>query len=540
MALAFTDEDRAKIGQIVGRYPNKPAALLPVPPLSPSTSSATSSPEVQSLVAHAIWTCRTTLVREVVTFYEMFHEHPEGQFHLEVCTAFSCHLMGGDAVTLITSARSAWGSRCGHHTADGMFSLMEAECLASAAARARCMKVGRGLLRAPDARGPRRAARGAQEAGARAGRQALRARQGRPARGPRQGLRAQAAADHADARGPHEEGLRGARRARVHHRPEGDLRSDDGFALSAQRARLHQELAQAQQLDARHAYKASGGYEAAQKALSMDPGAIIKEVMDVQHPWPRRRRLPGGRKWSFVPKDSTQAQVPVRQRRRVGAGHVQGSLHHGARSAHADRGLHHRVQGHRTRTPATSTCAVSSAWPTRRLEAAMEEAYAAGILGKSVLGSGFALDIVVHRGAGAYICGEETALLESLEGKKGQPRLKPPFPAVEGLFGCPTVINNVETIARRPGDHRQGRRLVEVAVVHQGRGRHQAGRCLRPRGAARCVRGARRPHAEARSSTTSPAACATRRSRSRRWCPAARPAPSCCPTRSTWPSTSTT
>jgi NADH-quinone oxidoreductase subunit F len=87
---------------------------------------------------------------------------------------------------------------------------------------------------------------------------------------------------------------------------------------------------------------------------------------------------------------------------------------------------------------------------TRRLEAAVEEAYKAGILGKSVLGSGFALDVVVHRGAGAYICGEETALLESLEGKKGQPRLKPPFPAVEGLFGCPTVINNVESIAGVP------------------------------------------------------------------------------------------
>jgi NADH-quinone oxidoreductase subunit F len=78
---------------------------------------------------------------------------------------------------------------------------------------------------------------------------------------------------------------------------------------------------------------------------------------------------------------------------------------------------------------------------------AVEEAYAAGYLGKNILGSGFDLDITVHAGAGAYICGEETALLDSLEGRRGQPRLKPPFPAVAGLYARPTVVNNVESIA---------------------------------------------------------------------------------------------
>ena len=85
-----------------------------------------------------------------------------------------------------------------------------------------------------------------------------------------------------------------------------------------------------------------------------------------------------------------------------------------------------------------------------RLSAAVDEAYAAGLLGKNAAKSGWDLDIVVHRGAGAYICGEETALLESLEGRKGMPRLKPPFPAVVGLYGCPTIVNNVETIAVVP------------------------------------------------------------------------------------------
>ena len=83
----------------------------------------------------------------------------------------------------------------------------------------------------------------------------------------------------------------------------------------------------------------------------------------------------------------------------------------------------------------------------RILDAAIAEAYAKGFLGKNILGSGYDLDLTVHRGAGAYICGEETGLIESLEGKRGQPRIKPPFPAVHGVFGCPTIVNNVETLA---------------------------------------------------------------------------------------------
>lgn len=90
------------------------------------------------------------------------------------------------------------------------------------------------------------------------------------------------------------------------------------------------------------------------------------------------------------------------------------------------------------------------------LEAAIAEAYDAGLIGKNACGSGFDCDIYVHRGAGAYICGEETALLESLEGKKGLPRMKPPFPAAVGLYGCPTTVNNVESIAVAPTIMRRG------------------------------------------------------------------------------------
>ncbi len=91
-----------------------------------------------------------------------------------------------------------------------------------------------------------------------------------------------------------------------------------------------------------------------------------------------------------------------------------------------------------------------------RLQHAIDEAYEAGLVGKNACGSGYDHDVILHRGAGAYICGEETALLESLEGKKGQPRLKPPFPAACGLYGCPTTVNNVETIAVAPTILRRG------------------------------------------------------------------------------------
>lgn len=93
---------------------------------------------------------------------------------------------------------------------------------------------------------------------------------------------------------------------------------------------------------------------------------------------------------------------------------------------------------------------------TRNLQAAIDQAYAAGLIGPNASGSGWKFDVYIHRGAGAYICGEETALIESIEGKQGKPRLKPPFPANCGVFGCPTTVNNVETIAVAPTILRRG------------------------------------------------------------------------------------
>ena len=122
------------------------------------------------------------------------------------------------------------------------------------------------------------------------------------------------------------------------------------------------------------------------------------------------------------------------------------------------------------------------------LDAAVAEAYEAGYLGEDILGTHRDLELVVHRGAGAYICGEETALLDALEGKRGNPRLKPPFPAVQGLYGGPTLINNVETLSNVPRIVANGRRVVQ-GLRHRAVAGDQGRLGLRLRAAARQLRG---------------------------------------------------
>src|SRR5215212_1565234 len=154
--------------------------------------------------------------------------------------------------------------------------------------------------------------------------------------------------------------------------------------------------------------------------------------------WPWRCRLPHRHEMGLHPAGQPQAQVPRGQCRRVRAGHLQGHSADDGQPAHAGRGRDHLcVRGEVLHV-------------VRRLQQAVREAYSAGYAGKNILGTGYDLEIIVHAGAGAYICGEETALLDSLEGRRGQPRLRPPFPAVAGLYASPTVINNVESIASVP------------------------------------------------------------------------------------------
>ncbi|HOG45021.1 MAG TPA: NADH-quinone oxidoreductase subunit NuoF [Anaerolineae bacterium] len=196
-------------------------------------------------------------------------------------------------------------------------------------------------------------------------------------------------------------------------------------------------------------YLARGGYQSWSKVVK---GIKPAEVVDLVKRSGLRGRggagFPAGMKWSFVPKDSYPRYLVC-------------NADEGEPGTCKDRVLMEQDPHAVLEGVAIACYAIEAhvgfiyvrgefSLSAERLEAAIAEAKAQGYLGDDVLGSGFALDIVVHRGAGAYICGEETALLSSLEGERGNPRLKPPFPATEGLYRKPTVINNVETLANLP------------------------------------------------------------------------------------------
>ena len=193
-----------------------------------------------------------------------------------------------------------------------------------------------------------------------------------------------------------------------------------------------------------------GGYKAAKKALTgMKPEEILDEVKAANLRGRGGAGFPAGVKWGFVPKDIDKPKYlcvnadegePGTFKDRYIMSHNPHLLIEGIIIASYCVGIHTAFIYIRGEYEAVAL----------RLEQAISEAYEKGFLGEDILETGFKLDVFVHRGAGAYISGEETALLESLEGKRGNPRLKPPFPASIGLFGCPTVINNVETISNVP------------------------------------------------------------------------------------------
>ena len=196
-------------------------------------------------------------------------------------------------------------------------------------------------------------------------------------------------------------------------------------------------------------WKQRGGYRALQQALGMEPVAITNLVKESGLRGRGGAGFPTGLKWSFMPKEVVKPHYLVCNADESEPGTFK------------DREImrwtpHALIEG----------CAIAAyaigaercyiyirgefTEPWTIMSAAVEEAYARGALGANALGSGKRVDMVLHRGAGAYICGEETAMLNSIEGKRGNPRIKPPFPAVAGLFGMPTTVNNVETLAAVP------------------------------------------------------------------------------------------
>ena len=197
-------------------------------------------------------------------------------------------------------------------------------------------------------------------------------------------------------------------------------------------------------------YESHGGYAASRKALAeFQPEGLIELVKASSLRGRGGAGFPTGMKWGFLPK---QTEKPV---------YLCVNADESEPGTFKDREIiefdpHQLLEGILITSFAIRAHLAfiyirgEFVHGARVLDRAVEEAYAKGYLGKNVLGSGFDLDVVVHRGAGAYICGEETGLIESLEGKRAYPRVKPPFPATYGLFGCPTIVNNVETLACVP------------------------------------------------------------------------------------------
>ena len=202
-------------------------------------------------------------------------------------------------------------------------------------------------------------------------------------------------------------------------------------------------------------YESNGGYRTLTKLFAMKPVDVVEEVKKSGLRGRGGAGFPTGLKWSFVPQDNPKPKYLC-----VNADESEPGTFKDRFIMELDphlllEGIIVCCYAIRSHT-AYIYIRGEFVFPYHRLEEAVAEAYAKGYLGKNIQGSGYDLDVYVHRGAGAYICGEETALMESLEGKRGWPRLKPPFPAVVGLFGCPTVINNVETIAALPYIMREG------------------------------------------------------------------------------------
>ena len=203
--------------------------------------------------------------------------------------------------------------------------------------------------------------------------------------------------------------------------------------------------------------KKRGDWDKTKKILSLGREKIVEEVKASGLRGRGGAGFSTGLKWSFMPKETTEDRPA----------YLVVNADEGEPGTCKDREImrnepHKLIEGCLVAGRAIGAVAAyiyirgEFIMEGNRVQAAIDEAYAAGLIGKNACKSGYDFDVILHWGAGAYICGEETALIESLEGKKGQPRLKPPFPAMAGLYGCPTTVNNVESIAVAPTIMRRG------------------------------------------------------------------------------------
>src|SRR5215469_13492820 len=390
----------AKFNQLISRYPVKRSALIPMM-LYAQDEYGHLGDQILEEIAQRLC-LQMTEVTETLSYYSMLRRKAAGKYHVQVCTNISCQLRGGFEIMAHVEKRLGIGNR--QTTQNGIFSLEEVECM-GACSGAPAMQVNYDFY---------------------------------------ENLTPEKVDEILDqfAAGKHPAPVPVI---------SGSLHEPD----PAENRVISQRFG-VRDSHTLKAYQQTEGYEALKKALtSMTPEQIIDEMKKSNLRGRGGAGFPTGMKWSFVPKDSPKPKYILCNADESEPGTckdrplmemmphqlIEGIVIAG-RSVNSHQGYIYIRGEYR--------------YVQEIVDGAIEEAYKAGYLGKNILGSGFDFDLLTHTGAGAYECGEESALMESLEGKRGYPRIRPPFPAVVGLYGSPTVINNVETLSSTPEILRRG------------------------------------------------------------------------------------
>jgi NADH-quinone oxidoreductase subunit F len=383
-----------KFNELVGRYPVKRSALIPMMVYAQDQFGFLGD-EILLEIATRLG-LNTIEVEETLAYYSMLRRKPAGKYHIQVCTNISCMLRGGNELYKHVQRRLGIGHK--EVSPSGTFSLEEVECIGACS--------------------------------------------GAPAMQVNYDFHEELDADKVDAI---LEQLEAGKVPKPVPVISGALHPRDAAEIPVITKRFG--IPNAKKIDT---YLQNDGYKALEKALKeMTPASIIDEVKKSNLRGRGGAGFPTGMKWSFVPKDSPKPK------------YVLCNADESEPGTSKDRPLmeldpHQLIEGTviAGRAIGSNQGYIYIRGEYRYLldlmDIALAEAYAKGFLGKNILGTGFDFELCTHTGAGAYECGEESALMESLEGKRGYPRIKPPFPAVVGLYGCPTVINNAETLSTVP------------------------------------------------------------------------------------------
>ena len=392
--MQLSPQLEAKFNDLVARYPVKRSALIPMM-LYAQDELGSLGDEILDEIAKRL-DLNMTQVTETLAYYSMLHRKPMGRYHIQVCTNISCMLRGGNELYQHVQKRLGIGNK--EVSPSGTFSLEEVECM-GACTGAPALQVNYDFHENLD-----------------------------PAKVD--AILEQLEAGKLPKPVPV---LSGA----LHERNPAEV------LIISKRFGIPNST----KIDT---YLQNGGYKALEKALKqMTPDSIIEEMKKSALRGRGGAGFPTGMKWSFVPKDTSKPK------------YVLCNADESEPGTSKDRPLmeldpHQMIEGTviAGRAIGSHQGYIYIRGEYRYLigivDAALTEAYAKGYVGKNIMGSGFDFELCTHTGAGAYECGEESALMESLEGKRGYPRIKPPFPAVVGLYGCPTIINNVETLSTVP------------------------------------------------------------------------------------------